>query len=75
MTSECQTWVMEGSRRLELDALVKAVDAAVTVVQALLSLQDLLPLVDGVGGDVLIIILVTTLLEIKCDQGTILTPI
>lgn len=76
MGSACQTWVMEGIWcSFELDAFVEAVNPAVTVIVALLCLQNLL--VDGVGGGdvVLIIFLVTTLLEIKCDQGTILTPI
>ena len=79
MGSACQTWVMEGIRgcSFELDALVKTVDAAVAVVVDLLGLEVLLTLIDGVGSNavVLIIFLVTTLLEIKCDQGTILTPI
>ena len=79
MGSARQTWVMEGLRccSFELDALVETVDATVAVVVNLLSLEVLLALVDGVGSDavVLIIFLVTTLLEIKCDQGTILTPI
>ena len=79
MGSACQTWVMEGIRccSFELDALVETVDATVAVVVDLLNLDVLLALVDSVGSDavVLIIFLVTTLLEIKCDQGTILTPI
>ena len=79
MGSSCQTWVMEGIRccSFELDALVETVDATVAVVVDLLNLDVLLALVDSVGSDavVLIIFLVTTLLEIKCDQGTILTPI
>ena len=79
MGSACQTWVMEGiwCGSFELDALVETVDATVAVVVDLLGLEILLALVDGVGSDavVLIIFLVTTLLEIKCDQGTILTPI
>ena len=79
MGSARQTWVMEGIRdcSFELDALVETVNAAVAVVVDLLGLEVLLTLVNGVGSDaiVLIIFLVTTLLEIKCDQGTILTPI
>ena len=79
MGSARQTWVMEGiwCGNFELDALVETVDATVAVVVNLLSLEVLLALVDSVGSDavVLIIFLVTTLLEIKCDQGTILTPI
>ena len=56
---------------------LRSFDAAVAVVVNLLGLEVLLTLVDGVGSNavVLIIFLVTTLLEIKCDQGTILTPI
>ena len=79
MGSVYQTWVMEGiwCGSFELDALVETVDATVAIVVNLLGLKVLLALVDGVGSNavVLIIFLVTTLLEIKCDQGTILTPI
>ena len=53
---------------MELDALVEAVDATVTVVvdESLLGLPRLLPLVDGVG-EALVVISVTTILEVEGD--------
>ena len=53
---------------MELDALVEAVDATVTVVvdDGLLGLPRLLPLVDGVG-EALVVVAVTTILEVEGD--------
>ena len=63
-----QTFLIVSFFVLELDALVEAVDATVTVVvdDGLLGLPRLLPLVDGVG-EALVVVSVTTILEVEGD--------
>ena len=63
-----QTFLIVSFFVLELDALVEAVDATVTVVvdDGLLGLPRLLPLVDGVG-EALVVVAVTTILEVEGD--------
>ena len=62
-----QTFLIVSFFVLELDALVEAVDATVTVVvdDGLLG-PRLLPLVDGVG-EALVVVAVTTILEVEGD--------
>ena len=63
-----QTFLIVSFFVVELDALVEAVDATVTVVvdEGLLGLPRLLPLVDGVG-EALVVVPVTTILEVEGD--------